>query len=449
MSRARFDPYAKAERPAFSRLEPLEAEPGLAGRHATVLVTEPDPRVRTELRRILDAAVAIRPTLRANQAQTEKDGRYSPEVDAYFREHGFYSALSPQRWGGLELGVPAFFSMIAEVARGCPSTAWCLALSVGHNLTLSSYWPEEAQRELFTPSGHVVAPASGNPTVATVVPVEGGYRITGTWRYCSGSPYSTHFFPTITVPAQGDEPEYRAWAVVSREDYTVLDDWGAVIGMRGSGSNGITMTDVFVPSHHVVADTWTVEASEASVGYLIHENPTYAGVFLGFAEGEVAAVSSGLAYAALDEFERIIRTTIAPFREERGMRADYEDWRRVLGMAMARADAAQAALLQAGRNYEELSRGVAEGEAAFTPSLALRLNELYLVVEEMVWEAVQALIRAAGTGASADGQKMQRYFRDMWTTVSRTDQFEFFASPAMLAHFADEREQTAEVDANV
>ena len=440
MSRAKISTATMLETAAggIATTPPMTEEPGLSGPYATLPVTIADPRARGEVLRLLEAARVLRPLLRENQAQTEADGRFSPQVHEYFVEHGFYRMLMPQKFGGLEVGVDGFFSVIAEVARGCPSTAWCLSLSCAHSLTLGSYWPEQAQREIFGKHGYMVAPASGNPTVATVKPVEGGYLISGSWRYCSGAPYSTHFFPTIVVPATDTEPEFRAWAVVSRDDFTVLDDWGAVIGMRGSGSNGIEMTDVFVPAHHVCPETWTTEVTEPTPGYAIHGNPMYSGVFFGFAEGEVAAVSVGLGYAAVDEYERIIRITKAPFSGSGTMRADNDDWRRVLGMSMSRVDAAAAALVHNGELYHEYARQVVSGEQDFDGSRAMRLNNCHFVVEDLVWEALQDLVRTAGTGASMDGQRLQRYFRDIWATVSRTDQFQFFAAPAVGYHFEGE-----------
>ncbi|GAA1779373.1 acyl-CoA dehydrogenase family protein [Leucobacter iarius] len=414
---------------------PMTEEPGLSGPYATTPITSGDPRVRAETARLVEAARAIRPRLREAQQRTEDEGRFAPEIDAYFVEHGFYRMLMPLRYGGLELGIGEFYLVISEVARGCPSTAWCLSLSCAHNLTLASYWPESAQREVYRERGYVAAPASGNPMGARVERVEGGILLSGKWRYCSGSPYSTHFFPTVILPATESEPETRAWAVVSRDDYTVLDDWGAVIGMRGSGSNGIEMDRVFVPDHRICPETWTTDLAEPTPGYALHGNPMYSGVFFGFAEGEVASVAVGLGYAACDEYERIIRTTRAPFSATGSMRADNDDWRRVLGMSMSRIDAASATLIRNGELYAEYGRQVAEDGIAFDGSRSMRLNNAHFVAEELVWEALQELIRTAGTSASQDGQRLQRYFRDIWTTMSRTDQFQFFAAPAVGFHF--------------
>lgn len=446
MSRAKIKATAMLETAGEAQRStpPLTEEPGLSGPYATTPITERNAGVRYEVERLVEAARAIRPLLREKQAETEANGRFSPEVNDYLLEHGFYRMLMPRKFGGFEIGVGNFFTIISELARGCPSTAWCVSLSSAHNLTLGSYWGEQAQEEIFGERGYMAAPASGNPTSATATRVEGGIMLSGKWRYCSGAPYSTHFFPTVIIPATDTEPETRAWAVVSRDDYTVLDDWGAVIGMRGSGSNGIVMEDVFVPDHHICEETWATEVTEPTVGYGIHGNPMYSGVFFGFAEGEVAAVSVGLGYAACDEYERIIRTTKTPFSAGDTMRADNDDWRRVLGMSMSRVDAASAALIRNGDLYQEYARQVAEGVAPFDGSRSMRLNNSHFVVEELVWDALQELIRTAGTSASMDGQRMQRYFRDIWATVGRTDQFQFFAAPAVGYHFDGEAAQGGE-----
>ncbi|MGO1543307.1 MAG: acyl-CoA dehydrogenase family protein [Gulosibacter sp.] len=435
MSRAKVQTSEPTTNELVSAVPPLNAEPGLEGPYSKASITISDPRVRQELERLLEASRNIRSTLRERQQQTEEDGQYAEDIHAYFLEHGFYKVLLPRIYGGLELGIGAFFTVIAEVARGCPSTAWCLSLSCAHTVTLASYFPKQAQDEVFGANGYMIAPASGNPRAATVRRVDGGIMLSGSWRYCSGAPYSTHFFPTVEIPETETEDAYQAWVVVERKDYEVLDDWGRVIGMRGSGSNGIQMSEVFVPDHRIVREAWANELTEPAPGSKIHGNPTYSGTFFGFAEGEVAAVAVGLGYAMADEYERIIRTSRAPFDSSGRLRAESGDWQRVLGMSIARVDAAHAALVRTGDLYEEYARQLIENGEPFDGGRSMRMNSAYFVVEELIWDAAQEMIRTAGTGASAEGQKMQRYFRDAWTTQSRTDQFQFFAAPAMQFHF--------------
>ena len=406
----------------------VKTDTGYAGPFSQQVVTEKEPRIRAELERLLDAARQIRPMLREGQAACEQRGYYAEDVHAYFLDHGFYRMLQPLEHGGLELGPAAFYQVVAEVARGCPSTAWCLSLGSGHSLTLGSYFNAQAHKEVWGEHGFMVCPASGQGRNMTVTRVEGGWHVVGTWRYASGAPYSTHFMATAFLP--GEHPggvERRVWMILNRKDYEIVWDWGRVIGMKGSGSQGITTAGAFVPDHHVSEETWTSEVDGPTVGFEALGNPYFNGTFFGFAEGEVAATSVGLGYAAIDEYQKIITSSTHPWVAGGGLRADHQEWQRVLGMATSYVDAAQAILVQSARLYEEYGVRAASGEEAFDESRSFRLNGVYFVVEDLVYQAMDLLLRTAGTQHSADGARLQRYFRDALTTRTRTDQFEGFS----------------------
>lgn len=412
-------------------LPPMTSEPGLIGPHATFPITQDDPRVRAEVGRLLEAARAIRPQLREAQQTTEDEGGYSAATHQYFIDHGFYKTLLPRRFGGLEIGAQGYFQVISEIGRGCPSTAWGLALGTAHTLTLASYWPLEVQERIFNSNGYMIAPASGNPRGSSTERVEGGYRVTGTWRYCSGSTYATHFFPTIVIPATDHEPERRAWGILDRSQFEILDDWGGIIGMRGSGSNSIKAIDAFIPDEYIVGEYFYAELDAPTVGFEVHGTPLYSGVFFGFGEGEVASATLGAGYAALDEYERIIRTARAPFSENGEVRADLDDYRRPMGLALAKLDTAASALFEQGRRYEEYARWITSGEGVFDAGASMAMNNVYFTVENLVQEAIELLVRAAGSTFMQSGQHLQRYFRDVWTTVTRADQLDTFAAPTI------------------
>jgi 3-hydroxy-9,10-secoandrosta-1,3,5(10)-triene-9,17-dione monooxygenase len=406
----------------------VRTDTGYAGPFSQQVVTEKDPRIRAELQRLLDAARQIRPLLRESQAACEERGYYGEDVHEFFLEHGFYRMLQPQEHGGLEFGPSAFYQVIAEIARGCPSTAWCLSLGAGHSLTLGSYFDAQAQKEVWGEHGYMVCPASGQGREMTVTRVDGGWDISGTWRYASGAPYSTHFMATAFLPGQDPgDPERRVWMILNRKDFEIVWDWGRVIGMKGSGSQGITTSGAFVPDHHISEETWTAAVDGPTVGYEALGNPNYNGTFFGFAEGEVASTSVGLGYAAIDEYQRIITSSSHPWVPDGGLRADHQEWQRVLGMATSYVDAAQATLVHSARLYEEYGARAASQTEAFDESRSYRLNGVYFVVEHLVYQAMDLLLRTAGTQHSADGMRLQRYFRDALTTRTRTDQFEGFS----------------------
>lgn len=74
---------------------------------------------------VLDAAVAMRPQLIEQAAETEARPFHSEDLHLQFVEDGFYHMLRP-KFGGYEFSVAKFSAVIRELARGDMATAWCL-----------------------------------------------------------------------------------------------------------------------------------------------------------------------------------------------------------------------------------------------------------------------------------------------------------------------------------
>jgi 3-hydroxy-9,10-secoandrosta-1,3,5(10)-triene-9,17-dione monooxygenase len=376
-----------------------------------------------EEERLLSRARDLRPWLRAAQEETERSTRYSAELHEQFLADGFYQILQPRRFGGLELGLSAFYRVIIEIARGCPSTAWCLCLGAEHVLQIASFFSERAQREVFAGGGPCISPFSGNGRRVRVIREPGGYRVSGSWGYCSGAPYSTHFLGLIKLPP-ADLPAGLYWFVVPRSSYTVLDDWTGVLGMRGSGSNSIVLDRVFLPYHLVVAAEEMRSSDGDTPGSALHGAALYGGTFPGFSEGDIAAIAAGTAMAVIDEYADLVATP-NKLGQRRADDADYQRW---LGTALAQADAAAALTVDGGRQYEEHARRSVSGATPFSYELSARLRNTYFIAQRLAWESADLLIRMAGSGAVADGRRMQRYLRDMVMVRTRFDQLERVAA---------------------
>jgi 3-hydroxy-9,10-secoandrosta-1,3,5(10)-triene-9,17-dione monooxygenase len=272
---------------------------------------------------IVAFAEALRPRLLAEQAATEARRFYSPELHRDFRDAGLYRLLTPRRYGGLELDLPTFFRVVMSLSRGCPSTGWMFALGTAHSLQLASYWPEQAQDELFGP-GHFVASASFGYQDASAQRVDGGYRISGTWHFCSGVPHATHHMPLVPV-AGGDGA--RIVAVVPREQFQMLDNWGDLIGLKGSGSHSVVIDDVFVPGHLTITlEEWVAIGVSETRGYALHRNPLYGGAFIGVALGEVNSVQVGAAQGATDACEQLLDRPTNPAGAGDGLGRSGSPW---------------------------------------------------------------------------------------------------------------------------
>jgi 3-hydroxy-9,10-secoandrosta-1,3,5(10)-triene-9,17-dione monooxygenase len=376
---------------------------------ATIPVPEPDLTPRE----IVARAAAMRPTLLELQADTEARTFYSEETHRAFTEAGFYRILQPRRYGGYEFDMPTYFRVIMEIARGCPSTGWCLCLAGAHVLQVASMYSEQAQRDFFAPDGHFACASFGAP-VGVAEARDGGYVVDGTFPYASGIPYSTHFMgQTLLNPQDPTDPGLMF--VIAREQFTRLDDWGDVLGMIGSGSHSIRIDKAWIPEHHtarVIMVDLPVEGG--TVGSQLHGNPMYAGRTLGFFHGEFGAITVGTAKAALDEYERVIQRPHA--WNPTIKRYELEQYQRYVGEAIAEIATAEAAVIQGAEQWMELARQNVEEGRPFTAQDDARLEALQATACRIAWRAVEGILfRTGGSASARNGQRMQRYWRDMST----------------------------------
>lgn len=377
--------------------------------------TVPEPDLTPE--EIIARAAAMREHLRAEQDATEQRTYYSPETHEMFKAAGFYRILQPRRFGGYEFSIETFYRVVMELARGCPSTGWCFCLGAAHVLQVAALFPEEAQAATFAAhDGHFVA-ASRDGVCGTVTPVGDGYVVDGTWNYCSGAPYSTHFVGRALLADQngntaGDSP--NVLFIVPRDSWTMLDDWHGLLGLRGSGSHSIAVKDVPVPAHAVIdSDPFSYDTSLSAQGSPVHGNPMYNSRHLNFFHGEIGAIMTGMADAAVDEYERIIRTSKTSPPLPPGMRMDAVDHQRTLGLGMAKASAARQIVLGAARQHLEHCRRAAQDDIPYTAESDLLLESTHGQAGELAFTAVEMLARMSGSSnAVRDGKKMQRYLRD-------------------------------------
>ena len=70
-----------------------------------------------------------------------------------------------------------------------------------------------------------------------------GWEINGQVAFASGTPYSTYYMGQALLPS--DEPDAAPpllLFVAPRSEWEMLDDWGDMLGLRGSGSTASAST---------------------------------------------------------------------------------------------------------------------------------------------------------------------------------------------------------------
>jgi 3-hydroxy-9,10-secoandrosta-1,3,5(10)-triene-9,17-dione monooxygenase len=359
---------------------------------------------------VVARAEAIATTLVARQAEVEDRTYYATDVHEAFSRAGFYRILVPRRYGGYEFGADTFMRVVRALTRGCPSTGWMYCLGAVHAVFAATVFEERTQDEIFA-GGEFICPATVLPGGTAERHPDGGWIVDGTWGYCSGAPYATHFIGhALFSPEEGAEPEPLLF-IAPREKFRRLDDWGQQLGLKGSGSHSIRIENQHIPDHHVLLTHMSFyQVTDDTPGRRLHINPQYGGGPLSFMMLESACLAVGIANGALDEYENLMesRTTLFPPIVGRAEDPDYQRW---YGEASGKLATAEAAFEGAVAQWLDLCR---QGPEAFTKEREFRLTTICREVVRLSWAAVeQYLFPTAGSSAVSRGQRIERVWRDL------------------------------------
>ncbi|HEX4721475.1 MAG TPA: acyl-CoA dehydrogenase family protein [Pseudonocardiaceae bacterium] len=361
-------------------------------------------------------AERIAATLVDRQAETEQRGFYALDTHNEFLRAGLYRLLVPRRYGGYEFDLGTNLRVVSALARGCPSTGWMYAFGATHAHLAATLFGESAQDDLFA-DGDFISPATVTPVGFAERAPDGGWIIDGVHRYSSGSPYATHFIGHTLVAGGDDEPPLPMMFVVPRAQWRRLDDWGAQLGLKGSGSHSVEIENAHIPEYFGLPGMHMGLATvvEGTAGQELHGNPMYGGGVLSSLQFQLGALSVGMATGALDAYADLMRSreTIFP---PIVLRAEDPDYQFHYGEAAGRIAAAEAALMGARQQWEKTA---AAGVGAFTREVDLRLATICREVVRLCWTAVsEHLFPTAGSSAVRAGARIERVWRDMSTLHS-------------------------------
>jgi 3-hydroxy-9,10-secoandrosta-1,3,5(10)-triene-9,17-dione monooxygenase len=380
---------------------------------ATVQADSPEPHVlaaaRPNAAEMQARAAALLPLLRAQQQANASRGHISDALHNQFVKAGFYRILQPRRFGGLELDYLGFARTMVMVARGDPAVALALAQSAAQAALLASYWPEQAQFELFGADGHMVAAHACLPA-GSCLAVDGGYLVEGLWTDCSGAAHATHFIGSSVLHA-GDARQYQARFVLDRASYTVQPRRQGQYGNAGALS--VRVTRQFVAAQRVVLFSADVGAHDMEPpGLAIHPNPIY--LSSGAMLAHTAAVSPmiGAALAALDEYGAIVLARRAG-DSHNGRLRDERAVHGIVGRALVLVECAEELLGRALQIHRD--QCVAWRRSGKPPSgdASMRVWAMLDSAGELASEATETLYLNGSSIPVGGDRRMQRYYADV------------------------------------
>src|SRR5712675_1479704 len=247
---------------------------------------------------LVERARAMAPEIRALAEDTERTRNLSPHIVDKIREAELLRTCRPRMFGGFEYDGEVALKIALTISAACASTGWTVNGAVSNGYSLA-HWPIEAQRELWDGDADPFTFACFAPT-GTAIPVEGGYRLSGTWSFASGCDIAQWGKLGAMITPAGDAPPYEgAFFLLPVEDCEIVDNW-FVCGLAGTGSKDIVVRDAFVPAHRILL--FADARSGTAPGAEHHRNPLYRMPLLIHGASMLASTAVGAARGALDAY---------------------------------------------------------------------------------------------------------------------------------------------------
>lgn len=357
------------------------------------------------LSELIGRAQEISAYARENADRTETSRSVSPEIVAQMREAGIFRIMSPKCYGGYEYGFDALVPVAAAVAAGCGSTGWICSLGIVHQWLAATY-PKQAQDEYWSDADTISF--GSYPPIGKVVPVDGGYLLSGTWGFTSGCDHARWLFLGGLIPPAGEgTPPTPALFLLPASDVTVDDNW-FTMGLAGTGSKNSIVSEVFVPKHRVVPFIELLNGTYP--GAANHDSPIYRHSMMSALPFALVAPVLGMAEGALRDFIDMakVRTTRGAVAGGNSKMADFAT---VQGRVSEAKGSIQAARLMV---FDALDAAYKAAQTGKQSNIDLRLeNRLTQAFSvRLLVQAVDALFLASGGQGIFTSKPLQRTWRD-------------------------------------
>jgi alkylation response protein AidB-like acyl-CoA dehydrogenase len=371
--------------------------------HRPVYTLGSQPAVLASHEDAMEMARSLGPLLRERVPETEQLRRLPDQTVADLLESGLIGVMKPRRFGGSELGAETLIDVTVELASQCASTGWVYMLWAAH-MWMQALWPAAAQEEMFANPNMVASSVVATSGAAERVP--GGYRWTGRGFFSSGIDHCSWLTAAVSVTDEVTGEPGRQWLLIPREDFEIIDDWHT-IGLRGTGSKTIVLTDVFVPFERTLDNADVEEGT--SPGRQINTNPMYGGISSANFTAAMAAPAIGAARGFLTAFGEKLRSKLS--NTDRPEMKGYaggglETTMARYAAAVAQVDAVHALTLQ---NAARFSR-VAAAQVSPQDRAKCRRDQPFTAQQSR--KAANTIYEECGGSGLLESSDLQRIWRD-------------------------------------
>jgi 3-hydroxy-9,10-secoandrosta-1,3,5(10)-triene-9,17-dione monooxygenase len=348
------------------------------------------------------------PTL-LERAQKCEDARVLlPENEKLLHETGLFRYHQPKRIGGMELPFVAVVDIVAELARGCPSTAWNVGNLGCHHWILGYYEPE-TQQEVWGANPDALIASSIALAAGRGKRIRGGFIVSGRWPFSSGVDNSDWNMLAVTIyeddgkTASGTPVDWRL-CLVPKSDYKIIDTWYAM-GMVGTGSKDIEVTEVFVPERRAL-ELARCRGGLEHPGAKVNDGPLFRVPIVASAGHPLSATALGTAEGAYETVVKSLTTRIGTYTGAKI--SEFQAVQIKIAQARCLVDSARALMRESALAFQK----AAEREEVPDLETKLRYRAQNAMAVAQARQAVETLWSCYGANAIYTRDPLQRYLRD-------------------------------------
>src|SRR6185312_12446133 len=340
----------------------------------------------------------------ASRAQRCEDARVLlPENEKLLHETGLFRFHQPKRFGGMELPFIMVVDIVAELARGCPSTAWNVGNLGCHHWILAYYEPE-TQHEVWDENPDALIASSIALAAGRGRKVDGGFVVSGRWPFSSGVDNSQWNMLAVTVYEDARAVDWRL-CLVPKKDYAIIDTWYAM-GMVGTGSKDIEVQDVFVPERRALALV-RCRGGLAHPGASLNSGPLFRVPIVASAGHPLSASALGAAQGGFESVVDSLKTRIGTYTGAKV--SEFQAVQIKIAEARVLIDSATHLMRQSGLGFQEY----AEKNEVPDIDTKLRWRAQNAFAVRQARQAVETLWSCYGANAIYTRDPLQRYLRDL------------------------------------
>ncbi|PXW30358.1 UNVERIFIED_CONTAM: 3-hydroxy-9,10-secoandrosta-1,3,5(10)-triene-9,17-dione monooxygenase [Williamsia faeni] len=351
---------------------------------------------------VLQSIRDLLPTIAERAREVDASRHVSDAAIADLQQAGVLKMLQPKRYGGAEGDPVEFYEVVRAISGACGSTGWVASVLGVHPWHLALF-DQRAQDDVWGENDSELISSAYAP-VGKLVPVEGGFELTGNWRFSSGCEHASWaLLGGLVFGAEGRPVDFMT-VLVPRSDYSIQDVWD-VVGMRGTASNEITVTKAFVPEYRTIRNYDTAQLRGR--GQKVNSGPLYRLPFATIFTSAIAAPIVGVVAGCHESYLTMMRERV---RLSLGGGRFAEDQAAQVAVARA-ASEIDAAMLQMDRNVRDLWNLARAGED-LPMWMRLRARRDQVRATERSLEAIDLLFKTSGGNSLTRGNPIERAWRD-------------------------------------